>query len=204
MAKMKLTKRAVDKLTPCPPDKVCTLVFDTELPGFGVKVFPSARKVFFAEYGPKGKRRRMTLGAYGVLTPDDARELARQALASVVKGSDPLADRDQRRAMPTFSEWVDEYLAGVRHERSAPMSTCTTSRERSPQGREAGRASRGSSRTSAASRGSRCRWSAGEAAPSTASRRGKWRLSWHIWRKRAGVRSPTAPTRACGRASKPQ
>src|SRR5664280_195777 len=120
MAKMKLTKRAVDKLTPCPPDKVCTLVFDAELPGFGVKVFPSARKVFFAEYGPRGKRRRMTLGSYGVLTPDDARELARQALASVVKGSDPLADRDQRRAMPTFSEWVDEYLAGVRQRKKRP------------------------------------------------------------------------------------
>jgi integrase len=120
MAKMKITKRAVDKLPPCPPDKVCTLFFDRDLPGFGIKVFPSGRKVFFAEYGPRGRRRRMTIGTYAVLAPDDARELATDALASVVKGTDPLTDREERKAMPTFAGWVEEYLAGVRQRKKRP------------------------------------------------------------------------------------
>ncbi|HYP19871.1 MAG TPA: Arm DNA-binding domain-containing protein, partial [Chloroflexia bacterium] len=69
--KLRLTKRAVDGLSPSAKDQ---LFFDAELPGFGVKVTPAGRKVFLVQYryppGRQGKIRRYTIGAYSEgLTP---------------------------------------------------------------------------------------------------------------------------------------
>jgi hypothetical protein len=63
--KVRLTKRAVDALLPTDKDQV---VFDAELPGFGVKITPAGRKVFLVQYryppGRQGQNRRYTIGAY--------------------------------------------------------------------------------------------------------------------------------------------
>ena len=109
MAKIRLTKRTVDAL---PPSERTTfdLYTDTDLPGFGLKVFPSGTKKYFYEYGEHGKRRRMTLGAHGPLTPDQARKIAKDRMAAVVQGRDPIEERRARREMPTFGSWVDTYL----------------------------------------------------------------------------------------------
>jgi hypothetical protein len=73
-SRLKLTKRAVDALEPADKDRV---VFDAELPGFGIKVTPSGRKVFLVQYryppGRTGRIRRYTIGPYSEsLTPDQA------------------------------------------------------------------------------------------------------------------------------------
>jgi hypothetical protein len=44
---IKLTKRAIDALTATDKDRV---IFDAELPGFGLKITPSGRKVFLVQY----------------------------------------------------------------------------------------------------------------------------------------------------------
>jgi len=44
-ARTKLTKRVVDGLGPADEDRV---VFDSELPGFGLKITPSGHKVFLS------------------------------------------------------------------------------------------------------------------------------------------------------------
>jgi hypothetical protein len=80
LSRVKLTKRAVDMLAPTDKDQV---VFDAELPGFGIKITPSGRKVFLVQYryppGRAGRIRRYTIGAYGEgLTPDQARGIAVQ------------------------------------------------------------------------------------------------------------------------------
>ena len=43
MARIRLTKRFIDALPPS-KKKTYDMVFDTEVTGFGIKVFPSARK----------------------------------------------------------------------------------------------------------------------------------------------------------------
>src|SRR5215204_3773565 len=109
----KLTKRAVDALAPRSKPFVA---YDAELKGFGVRVLPSGAKSWVVEYRPGGggrsvSKRRMTLGSTGTLTPDEARRLARDHLASVRLGADPASDRRQQRAMPTLAALIGRYLA---------------------------------------------------------------------------------------------
>lgn len=71
---MKLTKRAVDRAAPS--DRRYTL-FDADLKGFGLRVFPSGAKTWIVEYRPNGggranDKRRLTLGPVHALTPDEA------------------------------------------------------------------------------------------------------------------------------------
>ncbi len=116
--KAHLTKRFIDGVEI--PEEGQVKVYDEKLTGFGLTIFSSGKKSFFVEYGAKGQRRRMTLGQYGRLTPDAAREMAQARLGEVVKGADPLAEREARQAMITFSGWVAEYLKGVRLRKKQP------------------------------------------------------------------------------------
>jgi hypothetical protein len=95
-SRVKLTKRAVDALAPTDKDQ---LVFDAELPGFGIKITPSGRKVFLVQYryppGRAGRIRRYTIGAYGEgLTPDQARGIAVQVKGKLAAGIDPVSERE--------------------------------------------------------------------------------------------------------------
>jgi len=115
VAVARLTKRTVDNLRPS--DQRYT-VFDTELKGFGVRVSPSGTKVWIVEYrpGPGGRstaKRRLTLGSTQVLTPDEARRLARAKLLDAHHGLDPVADRSKERAAPSLSDVLAEYIADV-------------------------------------------------------------------------------------------
>jgi len=114
----KLTKRTVDALKSQAKPYVA---YDRELHGFGVRVMPSGHKSFIVEYRPHGggrsvATRRLTLGALGALTPDQARRAAQEALAAVRLGSDPQAEKISRRASPTIGGLIDAFLEG--HARS--------------------------------------------------------------------------------------
>jgi len=75
------------------------IAWDTELPGFGVRVTPAGVRSYVVQYRTRaGISRRMTLGRHGVLTAEQARTRARSALASVAAGADPLAERRDRKA----------------------------------------------------------------------------------------------------------
>lgn len=108
---MKITKTAIDGMkfegrTP----KARDLRWDDELPGFGVRIWPSGKKSFFIEYRHMGRPRYMTIGPYGVLTLHQARDLARQAKVRVLAGKDPLAERQARNEGKTFGDLAAEYL----------------------------------------------------------------------------------------------
>ena len=121
----KLTKRTIDALQrPEPDDRL--YVWDTELTGLGLVYHGSGnRKVFVLAYGPKAARRRMSLGAYGPITIDKARELARAAIAQADRGDDPGEARRRQRAVPTFKVWVNEYLAAVKlRKKRADLDVC--------------------------------------------------------------------------------
>jgi len=68
-------KRTVDALKPAADRDV--LVWDDELPGFGVHCRRSGAKVYFLKYRTAGGCQRwLTLGQHGLLTPDAARTKA--------------------------------------------------------------------------------------------------------------------------------
>src|SRR5271170_6598086 len=78
----KITKRAIDQAEPGPQSQ---FIWDGELRGFGARIDPTGTKTFFVRYRPKGlgasgPRRFMTIGRYGTLTVDAARNRAKEIL----------------------------------------------------------------------------------------------------------------------------
>ena len=79
----KLTKRAVAALAVTGKDAI---FWDWDLPGFGVRVYASGRKVFVVQSrGP----RRATLGRHGRLSADQARKQAADVIDRIKRGKDP-------------------------------------------------------------------------------------------------------------------
>lgn len=109
MAKGKITKRSVDAIQPAHADM---FLWDTELPGFGLKVTPKGRKVYIVQYQRSRSvpSQRVTVGTHGTLAPEKAREQAKELLAHVQLGKDPAAERRRKRQERTIAELCDRYL----------------------------------------------------------------------------------------------
>jgi integrase len=106
---MKLTKRALDALKPNPTRDV--FLWDHEVPGFGLRIKSSGVRSFIVQYrNDHGASRRMTLGKFGVLTPDEARKIAKQTLAEAARGGDPAERRAQDREAMTVRQVCHAYL----------------------------------------------------------------------------------------------
>lgn len=111
---MKLTKTAIDKMTyagKSTGSDAKDVRWDDEVPGFGVRIWPSGKKTFFVIYRHHGRERFMTLGALGVLTLQQARDMAREVRVKVLRGQDPLSDRQRKADAATFGEFAAQYLA---------------------------------------------------------------------------------------------
>lgn len=93
--------------------------FDTDITSFFVRVLPGGKLSFGIMYGPKGKRKQVTIGSADVLSLDQAREQAKKELSKATLGGDPAEEKAKRAAALTFKEWKAEYLEHVRlHNRS--------------------------------------------------------------------------------------
>jgi len=86
----RLTKGVLDALS-CPPGRKDMLVFDADLPGFGVRVTATGKRVFLLQYRGPGGIRRKVIGEYGSLTPSQARRRAEELRGQVKGGGDPVA-----------------------------------------------------------------------------------------------------------------
>ena len=85
---IKLTKRAVDALSVESGD---TVVWDRDLPGFGIRVHASGRKVWCVQSRkPGGGPKRVALGAFGELNSDEARRRAAEVIDRIRQGLDPV------------------------------------------------------------------------------------------------------------------
>jgi integrase len=123
----KLTQRTVEAAR-CPPAKKDILLFDAETRGFGLRVTAAGSKTFIAQYHTTTGNRRVPLGTFGVLTVEQARQMARAVLGAAAKGEDPFADRKARdtaarRAKTegefTFSRLVDAWAEARKADRRA-------------------------------------------------------------------------------------
>ncbi len=105
---VKLTKTLVAELAARPEGEYW--VWDSVLPGFGVRVSASGRRVYTIRYRTRsGMPRKLAIGQVEILTPEDAREQARLALVQVAMGGDPALERQQRRAGATVADLAAAY-----------------------------------------------------------------------------------------------
>lgn len=110
MPQQKLSKLAIERL---PPTETDYIVWDVELPGFGIRVKPSGVRSYVVQYRNRntGTSRRKTLGQHGpLLTFHKARERARIILADALSGNDPVADDHAMRNAPTMKALAADYL----------------------------------------------------------------------------------------------
>ena len=98
-----LSKRTVDRLAVNGKDAV---FWDHELPGFGVRVYPSGAKVYVVQTRAGGRSKRVRVGRHGDLSPDQARKEAARLIARL-KAGEPL---DADAPPPTVADLAERYL----------------------------------------------------------------------------------------------
>jgi len=89
------------------------IVWDTSLPGFGVRRQRSDALAYVLKYRTKeGRQRWFTIGRHGApWTPESARAEAQRLLGHVADKSDPAAEKRAARNAQTVSDLCDLYLA---------------------------------------------------------------------------------------------
>lgn len=104
---IKISKRTVDAAKAANERYI---LWDTDLKGFGVRVEASGTKSFLVRYRHQGRRRFLSLGRFGEITPEQARLLAQKALSRVRDGIDPADQRSQDREAITVRSLVEQFL----------------------------------------------------------------------------------------------
>ena len=103
----KLTKRVVDAAEPRGKDYV---IWDDELPGFGLRVFKSGKCSYLIQYRSAGRSRRYSIGVHGVWTAELARKEAKIQLGRVAQGDNPAEERQLDHRAVTVKELCELYL----------------------------------------------------------------------------------------------
>lgn len=100
----------VDRAEP-PKDKDQIFYRDGELKGFALRITAGGVKSFVVETLIGKKVKRMTLGKYGKLTVEQARNEAKKLLGKIATGIDPIAERKEKKIKSiTLKETFDAYL----------------------------------------------------------------------------------------------
>src|SRR5262245_46121772 len=112
MANRRITKCVVDGLRSQTAE---FSVWDSQLPGFGVRVRPSGAMSYIVVYRAGAGRgapvRRYTIAGVGKTTPEGARTRAKAILGAVANGADPAGDKAIERGTMTVSELAERFMA---------------------------------------------------------------------------------------------
>jgi len=109
----KITKRLVDAERADPARE--RRIWDTEVKGFCLRVWPTGKKVYALKYSVGGAQRWLTIGTHGSpWTPELARDEANAKRVAVKDGVDPQAQRkatrEAARRAPTVAQLIEKYL----------------------------------------------------------------------------------------------
>ena len=107
MPTVDLTPRLARESMPKAKD---TILFDGTLPGFGLRIHPSGRKVWIVQTRIEGRSRRIVIARHGEMELAEARRRARDMLARIRAGDNPADDIQREKKTPTFREFADECL----------------------------------------------------------------------------------------------
>jgi site-specific recombinase XerD len=106
-----LTKRAVDAAKPAEAEY---FIWCGSTPGFGVRIYPSGKKVFISQVRVGRATRRVKIGAYGPYTVEQARQRAQEIHRAAAEGRDPQREKTEIRSAITVADMCDKYLEAAR------------------------------------------------------------------------------------------
>ena len=108
---MKLTQRTIDTLD-LPAGKTEAILFDDDLPGFGIRIRRGGTRTFVFQYKLGARHRRITLGKTAALSLVQARKIAGELYANVKLGRDPAGEKDEAkiRVAETVGAALEFYL----------------------------------------------------------------------------------------------
>ena len=103
----KISKRMVNGLS---SDGKPAVYWDGDLPGFGVRVYPSGRKTYVVQSrGPNGSQ-RVTLGRHGEVAAEEARKQAAAVIARIKAGKAPVPECVEPARETTVADLAERYL----------------------------------------------------------------------------------------------
>lgn len=106
----RISKRLVESAVAKDKDYV---IWDDDLPGFGVRVFASGKRSYVIQYRSNGSSRRFTIGLHGIWTAETARREAKAQLGRVAQGDDPAEERFEDRNAMTVKELCERYIGDL-------------------------------------------------------------------------------------------
>lgn len=89
-------------------------VWDTDLPGFHVRVSPEGRIAYALSYRHNGSPKEYTIGRHGSVTADMARDIAKKRLGKVADGVDVQAEKkrdrveSKKKRYNTLKDFIDK------------------------------------------------------------------------------------------------
>lgn len=104
----KLSKVLIAALNAVDQDVV---VWDSNLPGFGLRAKASGAKTFIIQYrNSNGRSRRLSVGTLGKVRLDQARKEAVRLMGQIAVGKDPAEERHMRLRSETIAQLADIYM----------------------------------------------------------------------------------------------
>ena len=105
MPRVDLTPRLARESRPGAKD---TILLDNPLPGFGLRIHPSGRKVYIVQARIEGRTRRIVIARHGEMELAEARRRARDMLARIRAGENPADDLRREKETPTLRQFAVE------------------------------------------------------------------------------------------------
>jgi integrase len=105
----KLTNELVKSIPP--PAKGGTMLGDTEVTGFGVRINAGGKRSFVLNYWDStGRECRYTIGSFPTWSVEAARDRAKELRRLIDAGHDPAGDKRERRTAPTIADLIERYV----------------------------------------------------------------------------------------------
>lgn len=104
-----------------------TVFWDSELPGFGVRAYPTGSRMYVVQTRARGRSTRLTVGRHGVLTPEEARRRAALIIARVKAGEEPIPAplSPKPEPGPTMADLAERYRTEHLEVRCKPSTVKT-------------------------------------------------------------------------------
>lgn len=108
----------------CPPGSKKVEFFDTQIPGFSLEVRPTGGKTYYLRYrDARGSQKQYRIGDAKSITFQQAQKHAKSLRYRVIMGEDPAVEKVEKRAAPTFAEFVAErYMPFVKVDKKSWIS----------------------------------------------------------------------------------